>query len=53
MRRFIFGWKELGYARRFGTEVVNCADNYVILRKAEEMYKAMAGMKECSRLVVN
>ena len=24
MRRFILGWKELGYARRYGAEVVNC-----------------------------
>ena len=55
MRRFIMGWKELGYARRFGAEVVNYADDYVILGKgrAEEMYKAMRGLMEHLRLVVN
>ena len=26
MRRFIVGWKVLGYARRFSAEIVNCAD---------------------------
>ena len=27
MRRFILGWKALGYARRFGAEIVNYADD--------------------------
>ena len=28
MRRFILGWKQLGYARRFGAEIVNYADDF-------------------------
>ena len=28
MRRFILGWKVLGYARRFGAEIVNYADDF-------------------------
>ena len=34
MRRFILGWKVLGYARRFEAEVVNYADDIVVLGKA-------------------
>ena len=28
MRRFILGWKVLGYARRFEAEIVNYADDF-------------------------
>ena len=34
MRRFILGWKALGYARRFGAEIVNYADDFRVLGKA-------------------
>ena len=34
MRRFILGWKALGYARRFGAEIVNYADDFCVLGKA-------------------
>ena len=34
MRRFIVGWKVLGYARRFKAEIVNYADDFVVLGKA-------------------
>ena len=34
MRRFILGWKQLGYARRFGAEIVNYADDFRVLGKA-------------------
>ena len=34
MRRFILGWKVLGYARRFGAEIVNYADDFCVLGKA-------------------
>ena len=34
MRRFILGWKRLGYARRFGAEIVNYADDFVVCGKA-------------------
>lgn len=30
MRRFILGWKKLGYAQRFGAVIVNFADDFVI-----------------------
>ena len=55
MRRFILGWKKLGYARRYGAEVVNYADDFVVLGKgrAEEMYKAIEGLIKRLKLVVN
>ena len=34
MRRFILGWKLLGYARRFQAEIVNYADDFCVLGKA-------------------
>ena len=34
MRRFILGWKALGYARCFGAEIVNYADDFCVLGKA-------------------
>ena len=51
MRRFILGWKALGYARRFRAEIVNYADDFCVLGKAPaaEMLTAvkrlMAGLK--------
>ena len=51
MRRFILGWKTLGYARRFRAEIVNYADDLCVLGKAPaaEMLAAverlMAGLK--------
>ena len=34
MRRFILGWKVLGYARCFEAEIVNYADDFAVLGKA-------------------
>ena len=34
MRRFIPGWKVLGYARRFEAEIVNYADDFAVLGRA-------------------
>ena len=34
MRRFILGWKVLGYARRFEAEIVNYADDFAVLGRA-------------------
>ncbi len=31
MRRLILGWKALGHARRFGSEIVNYADDLCVL----------------------
>ena len=33
MRRFIMGWKVLGYTQRFKAHIVNYADNLVVLGK--------------------
>lgn len=30
LRRFVLGWKQLGYARRFRAGIVNYADDFVI-----------------------
>jgi hypothetical protein len=30
MRRFVLGWKRLGYEQRFGARIVNYADDLVI-----------------------
>ena len=48
MRRFIRGWKVLGYARRFGAEIVNYADDLAVLGKAPaaEMRSAVEGLLE-------
>ncbi len=51
MRRFVLGWKMLGYARRFRSEIVNYADDLCVLGKAPaaDMLAAveqlMAGLK--------
>ena len=34
MRRFMLGWKTLGYARRFRAEIVNYADDFCVIGKA-------------------
>ena len=34
MRRFVLGWKVLGYARRFRAEIVNYADDFCVLGRA-------------------
>ena len=34
MRRFILGWKVLGYARHFKAEIVNYADDFAVLGRA-------------------
>lgn len=55
MRRFILGWKHLGLEQRFGTRIVNYADDFVILcqRNAHEAYQAMGKLMERLRLTVN
>ncbi len=34
MRRFVLGWKTLGYAQRFRAEIVNYADDLCVVSKA-------------------
>ena len=55
MRRFIMGWKALGYARRFKAEVVNYADDIRVLGKAPaaEMLAAVETLVERLKLTVN
>ena len=55
MRRFILGWKVLGYARRFGAEVVSYADDFCVLGKASaaEMLAAVNRLMDRLKLPVN
>lgn len=55
MRRFILGWKQRGYARRWSAHIVNYADDLVICCKgrADEAMKAMREMMGRLKLTVN
>ena len=55
MRRFILGWKVLGHARRFHSEIVNYADDFCVLGKAPaaEMLTAVKQIMERLKLTVN
>jgi len=55
MRRFIRGWKVLGYARRFGAEIVNYADDFAVLGRAPAsvMLAAVAGLMKRLKLPMN
>ncbi len=55
MRRFILGWKVLGYARRFKAEIVNYADDLAVLGRAPaaEMLAAVAGLMRRLKLPMN
>lgn len=55
MRRFLLGWKTLGYARRWSAHIVNYADDFVICCEvmAEEVMAAMRGMMAQLKLTVN
>ena len=55
MRRFILGWKQLGYARRFHAEIVNYADDICALGKvsAAEMLLAVNRIMNHLKLPVN
>ena len=55
MRRFILGWKTLGYERKLRAYIVNYADDFVICCRGTGM-QAMAAMREMMhrlRLTVN
>ena len=45
MRRFILGWKHLGYDLRWGAHIVSYADDFVICCKAHA-HKAMDAMRQ-------
>lgn len=55
MRRFVLGWKHLGYEKRFGGYVVAYADDLVICctRGADEALASMRQIMQRLRLTVN
>ncbi|MDO9109577.1 MAG: group II intron reverse transcriptase/maturase [Desulfatirhabdiaceae bacterium] len=55
MRRFILGWKQLGYEGRWSAYIVNYADDFVICCKgqANKAMGAMRNMMELLKLTVN
>ena len=55
MRRFVLGWKRLGYEQRFGGHIVTYADDLVICckRGAEEALASMRQIMQRLRLTVN
>ena len=55
MRRFIVGWKVLGYARRFKADIVNYADDLAVLGRAPaaEMLAAVEGLMKRLKLPMN
>ena len=55
MRRFIMGWKVLGYAQRFKAEIVNYADDLTVLgtAPAAEMLTALQVLTKGLKLTVN
>ena len=55
MRRFVLGWKTLGYERRFDAHIVNYADDYVICCRgtSREAMIAMRHIMGKLKLTVN
>jgi RNA-directed DNA polymerase len=55
MRRFIEGWRRLGFERRWSARIVNYADDFVICcrRGADDAMAAMRMIMERLRLTVN
>ena len=55
MRRFVLGWKELGYQDQFRARIVNYADDFGILcrGRADKALAAMRKMMEQLQLTVN
>jgi RNA-directed DNA polymerase len=55
MRRFVLGWKQLGYEEGLNARIVNYADDFVILsvNKGQEAYEAMKQMMKKLGLEVN
>ena len=55
MRRFLLGWKQLGYARRLNAHIVNYADDFVICCRgtAAEAMSVMRRMMGKLKLTVN
>ena len=56
MRRFVLGWKTLGYERGLDAHIVNYADDFVICTRPGRAFQAMQTMRaimERLRLTVN
>lgn len=55
MRRFIEGWRRLGYEQQWGASIVNYADDFVICckRGASDAMAAMRDIMERIKLTVN
>jgi RNA-directed DNA polymerase len=55
MRRFVLGWKVLGYAEKFQACIVNYADDFVILcrHNGQQADEAMRGLMKTLKLTVN
>lgn len=55
MRRFILGWKQLGYSHRLSAQIVNYADDFVICCKgrSDEAMEVMRSMMAKLKLTVN
>ncbi len=55
MRRFILGWKVLGYARHFKAEIVNYADDFAVLCRAPAavMLAAVEALMKRLKLAMN
>jgi RNA-directed DNA polymerase len=55
MRRFVLGWKTLGFQERLGARIVNYADDFVICCRgtAQEAMEAMRTMMGLMKLTVN
>ena len=55
MRRFILGWKVLGYARHFKAEIVNYADDFAVLGRAPAavMLAAVEALMKRLKLTMN
>jgi len=51
MRRFICGWKKLGYEERFRSKIVNYADDMVICCKDGNADKALSAMRHLMGLL--
>jgi group II intron reverse transcriptase/maturase len=55
MRRFVLGWRALGYTAKFQSCIVNYADDFVILcrHSGKEACEAMRGLMRTLKLTVN
>ncbi len=54
-RRFILGWKQLGFPRKYGAEIVNFADDFVICcrHSAEKALEAVQMILNKLNLILN